>query len=90
MVFAPISRGTAFCGYAALSATLQAAGYEIKSPLPRNKQLDWEAIFANNFDEFVPVAMSMLEIGDSTVALNSVHLRERVRTIRDMVKMVNM
>jgi hypothetical protein len=89
IVFAPLSRGTALCGYAMLSAILQAAGYEIKSPLPKDKQLDWEAIFANNLHEFLPVGLSMIQVGDSTIALDSLLIKDRIKTIRDMVKMIN-
>jgi len=52
--FAPLSRGTAACGYAALCAVLLAFGRKIASPhlLPPGKQLDWEAILAVDFEAF--------------------------------------
>ena len=52
--FAPLSRGTAACGYAALCAVLLAFGRKITTPhlLPTGKQLDWEAILAVDFEAF--------------------------------------
>jgi hypothetical protein len=39
---------TAACGYAALLSVLLAHNKKVCEPLPRGKQLDWEAIFAEN------------------------------------------
>jgi hypothetical protein len=89
VIFAPISRGTALCGYAGLSATLQAAGLEIKSPLPKDKQLDWEAIFATNYEAFLQAAMPMLEIGKSTIVIDSIQFNNNIKTLRDMIKIIN-
>ena len=97
VIFAPITRGTALCGYAAISAILQAAGFEIKSPLPKDKQLDWEAIFANNYEAFLHVAMPMLEVGESSIGItsiqfnniDSIQLNNNVKTLRDMIKILN-
>jgi hypothetical protein len=52
--FAPLSRGTAACGYAAFCATLLAFGRQVTTPslLPSGKQLDWEAILAVDFEAF--------------------------------------
>lgn len=52
--FAPLSRGTAACGYAALCAVLLAFGKQVSGAtlLPKGKQLDWEAILAVDFDSF--------------------------------------
>jgi hypothetical protein len=72
-----------------LSAILKAAGYEILRPLPKDKQLDWEAIFANNVHEFLPVGLSMIQAGDSTVALDSMLIKDKIKTIRDMIKIIN-
>lgn len=51
--FAPLTRGSAVCGYAAIMAVLLAGGRTIKIPLPAGKQLDWEAIFTSNANEFI-------------------------------------
>lgn len=88
VVFAPLSRGTALCGYAMLSGTLQAAGFEIEGSLPKNIQLDWEAILATNFKAFLPVALSMLKIVESTVA-TGILLRSKIKTLRDMIRIIN-
>jgi hypothetical protein len=52
--FAPLSRGTAACGYAAFCATLLTFGRQVTTPslLPSGKQLDWEAILAVDFEAF--------------------------------------
>jgi hypothetical protein len=43
--FGPLSRGTAACGYGVLLALLTALDLRVSLPfLPRQKQLDWEAI----------------------------------------------
>lgn len=100
VVFAPLSRGTALCGYAMLSGTLQAAGFEIEGSLPKNIQLDWEAILATNFKAFLPVALSMLKIVESTVPITAaapaptlqesgVLLRSKIKTLRDMIRIIN-
>ena len=43
--FGPLSRGSAYCGYAVLAGTLVAAGLSPCS-LPANRQFDWEAILS--------------------------------------------
>lgn len=52
--FAPLSRGTAACGYASLCAVLLSFGRQVAGAalLPRGKQLDWEAILAVDFEAF--------------------------------------
>jgi hypothetical protein len=46
VTFAPLSRGTAACGYVAMTAVVAAAGLRFTRPLPPGKQLDWEAILS--------------------------------------------
>jgi len=52
--FAPLSRGTAACGYAAFCGVLLTFGRKIAtaSLLPAGKQLDWEAILSVDFEDF--------------------------------------
>jgi hypothetical protein len=53
--FAPLSRGTAACGYAAFCGVLLSFGRKVRgrsSLLPSNVQLDWEAILAVDFESF--------------------------------------
>jgi hypothetical protein len=54
VTFAPLSRGTAACGYAGLCAVLLSLGKKIAAEhlLPAGKQLDWEAILAVDFPGF--------------------------------------
>lgn len=42
VTFAPLSRGTAACGYAALQSVVISAGRIVTRPLPKGEQLDWE------------------------------------------------
>lgn len=42
VTFAPLSRGTAACGYAVLQAVLVSCGRRIDKLIPKGKQLDWE------------------------------------------------
>ncbi len=50
--FAPLSRGTSATGYASLYACILAAGFEFSEHIPKNKQLDWEAILSATPDQF--------------------------------------
>ncbi|CAM9199844.1 unnamed protein product, partial [Ectocarpus fasciculatus] len=58
VVFAPLSRGSAVCGYACLHGVVLAAGFRILKPLPEGVQLDWEAILAPSLEDFVDNTMS--------------------------------
>jgi len=51
--FAPLTRGSAMCGYAAMMAVILASGRMIKNSIPKGKQLDWEAIFTEDSTEFI-------------------------------------
>ena len=51
--FAPLTRGSAMCGYVAVLAVIVASNRTVTSKLPKGKQLDWEAIFTQNPDEFI-------------------------------------
>jgi len=53
VTFAPLSRGTAACGYAFLQAVLVSCGRKIDKKIPKGKQLDWEAILARDCMQFV-------------------------------------
>ena len=52
VVFAPLSRGTAICGYEMMSALALACGWRFSRQLPVGKQLDWEAIFSPTVEAF--------------------------------------
>jgi hypothetical protein len=53
VVFAPLSRGSAVCGYAVLYSIVLTFDRIINKKIPKNKQLDWEAILAKNCVEFI-------------------------------------
>ena len=58
VVFAPLSRGSAVCGYACLHGIILTAGFKISKSLPEGVQLYWEAILAPSLDTFVDYAIS--------------------------------
>ena len=62
MSFGPLSRGSAYCGYAVLAGTLVAAGL---SPveLPAKRQYDWEAILSPTPAAFLDEHASWLFAG---------------------------
>lgn len=62
--FSPLSRGTSAVGYIALYASLMAAGLEPKNRVPRNVQLDWEALLESDPREF-SAKMKNFRLGDS-------------------------
>lgn len=51
--FAPLTRGSAMCGYAAIMAVIVASNRTIKNSIPKGKQLDWEAIFTADSNDFI-------------------------------------
>ncbi len=88
VTFAPLSRGTAACGYAALTAILGSCGYVISSPLPPNIQLDWEAIFAADCAEFIATTRSYISIkpDEKLSELGKYSVNDAVPTLRSMVQ----
>jgi hypothetical protein len=57
VVFAPLTRGSAVCGLAALHAVLLAAGLAPVAPSPVGMQLDWEAILARELASFEEIGI---------------------------------
>lgn len=90
VTFAPLSRGTACCGYIALASTLLSCNLFFAKPLPKDKQLDWEAIFAPDVGAFVAKVLPWLPMkryfvpcgGDWDVA-------EVVPTLRSMIEILS-
>jgi len=68
VTFAPLSRGTAACGYAALIASVSASGYVVRRWLLTGMQLDWEAILSVSRDEFIARAEGLVCIEKEDVA----------------------
>ena len=64
--FAPLTRGTAFTGYSVLYSVILSQGYFITSPLPKDRQLDWEAILLGSLESFIQHQKSWLTIAPCT------------------------
>eukprot|EP00605_Chrysophyceae_sp_TOSAG23-4_P000509 GSChrysophyteH1.ASY1.ANO1.571.1 assembled CDS len=80
--FAPLSRGTACCGLAALTAILAAGGLEWTNGVPAGKQLDWEAILSQSKDDFLAKVEPWFELRDlKSDILNNSKLREDTETL---------
>ena len=83
--FAPLTRGTAVCGYAVLSAVMLACGYTFSEPLPHEIQMDWESIFAVSCEEFVDRMVPLLPVMRKCGEEEDVAVEDQVMTIRDML-----
>ena len=68
--FTPITRGAAFVGYTLLYSIVLSRGYVITSRVPKNRQLDWEAILYTSPDEFIS-HQSWLKV--QTLSSDTVH-----------------
>eukprot|EP01041_Mallomonas_annulata_P007228 gene7228-14744_t len=67
--YAPLSRGTSATGYAMLMACVVAMGEEIRAPVPKGKQLDWEGILRLSPHEFVhEIRQWLSQRGTSSIA----------------------
>ena len=92
-----MTRGTAVCGYAVLSAVMLACGYSFSEPLPHGIQLDWESMFAESCEDFVdrmvpllPVMRKCCEgggggVGEGEGEGEEVAVEDHVLTMRDML-----
>jgi tetratricopeptide (TPR) repeat protein len=82
VTFAPLTRGTAVCGYMCILGALQSCGLTLSlannvssgggragtdGGWPKDIQLDWEAIFADSCEEFVATASGWFDLAVSTV-----------------------
>jgi tetratricopeptide (TPR) repeat protein len=97
-VFAPLTRGSALCGYMSLMAVALAAGCAYTGRLPNEKQLDWEAIFATNCDEFIETVSPWLHLqplqqkgvaGSPSDVMQAIDVADTVRTLRHMNSLFN-
>mgnify|MGYP003386888640 CR=1 FL=1 len=59
---APLSRGTAVCGYTILLAAVLSIDCKFECGLPVDKQLDWEAIFTPVCEDFVNRVVSWFPV----------------------------
>ena len=89
--FAPLSRGSAVCGYAALSASLLCGGWLIAESLPTGIQLDWEAILAPSLEDFINKAIQWLVIVPAPSTLVTVDVEDAgLDTIHGMFNFLNL
>lgn len=51
--FMPLARGTAACGYTTILSLFWAAGMPVTATIPKDYQVDWEAILAQHPDQFI-------------------------------------
>ncbi|GLC64956.1 hypothetical protein PLESTF_000225900 [Pleodorina starrii] len=51
--FMPLARGTAAVGYTTMLAMFWAAGMPVTASIPKDYQVDWEAILAQHPDQFI-------------------------------------
>jgi len=51
--FMPLARGTAACGYTTILSLFWAAGMPITASIPKDYQVDWEAILAQHPQQFI-------------------------------------
>lgn len=85
VTFAPLSRGTAICGLAALTAIFLSCGYAVVESLPSGRQLDWEAILAPDCASFKRLAAPWIKIGPAALMEDMKLDSEKMSTVRDMV-----
>ena len=84
--FAPLTRGSAMCGYAAMMAVILASGRMIKNSIPKGKQLDWEAIFTEDSTEFIDKFEKELLIVPSAFSLrDDVDFETAMPTLYDVL-----
>ena len=84
--FAPLTRGTAVCGYAALFGLVLGQKKIFTDKLPKDIQLDWEAILASNVEHFVMKAKKWMVLGPFEVNEKVGNVSDIFPTIRSMVK----
>ena len=90
VIFAPLTRGTATCGYIALLASLQTVGLTLnRSGLPRNIQLDWEAIFSSTFDEFYGRVSGWFQVVCSVVPLQETETKTETENMQSILPRSN-
>jgi len=79
--FGPLTRGSSAAGYTALVAVLLTAGLEPASQLPKGIQLDWEAFYAPNVQEFVSNVEAYLPMKRSAIALDKPAIKRLVESM---------
>ena len=85
--FSPLTRGAAACGYSCLVAVMLSCGMSFAEPLPHNMQLDWEALFSENCEEFVNRMVPLLPIVKAPKGVDQApSVDDHIQTFRDMIQ----
>ena len=85
--FAPLTRGTAACGYSSLLSIMLSCGVSFSQPMPISVQLDWEAIFAKDCSDFAERMYMLLPLEISTIELDDFPKVEKtISTMRQMIE----
>jgi hypothetical protein len=87
--FAPLSRGTAAVGFTALIALFMMIDIEIQPNLPELKQIDWEAILKNDFDDFNREVYQWIVNDHIKVADNIPNIQPYIQTYRQRLCVLN-
>ena len=94
--FAPLTRGSAACGYCMLVSILRVAGFEIEGGMLEGVQLDWEAIIRSDVDDFVCAfdgiltqKLKKLDGGGHTKEVDEDDVRTLLPTIRSRIEALN-
>ena len=86
IIFAPLTRGTATCGYAALHSIVLANGYILKSNIPQNIQLDWEAILCIKCNDFIVKVESWFSLVTSNIIIDDIDDSIYFNSIKKMIQ----
>ena len=91
--FAPLTRGSAAVGLAILRASLLACGIDMTGRIPKDVQMDWEAIFSATADDFIakvrPWFFASLSEDEARWVRDVPSAAEALPTIRDRIMALN-
>ena len=87
--FAPLSRGTAAVGFTALISFFMMMNIEIQPMLPSLKQIDWEAILKNDFEDFNREVYSWIVNDHMKVVENIPNIQPYIQTYRQRLCALN-
>ena len=87
--FAPLSRGTAAVGFTALIALFMMMDLEIQPNLPELKQIDWEAILKNDYDDYSREVYHWI-VNDNMKVMNHLYdIQPFIQTYRQRLCILN-
>jgi tetratricopeptide (TPR) repeat protein len=87
--FAPLSRGTAAVGFTALVSLFMMMNIEIQPMLPSLKQIDWEAILKNDFENFNSEVYHWIVNDHMKVIENIPNIQPYIQTYRQRLCALN-